>query len=560
VEMAIPFRSLRYGPGRDQIWGINFRRLMVAKNEFGTLVPVPASYGMPGVMRVSLAATLVGLQVPTGGKGLEIKPYALSSLTTDRTATPAASNEPHGDVGIDLKYSVTRGLTLDATYNTDFAQGEDDEQQVNLTRFSLFFPERRDFFLEGQGIFGFGGVRTTGTNAAASDVPVLFFSRQIGLFDGRPIPIRGGARLSGRTGRFSLGAVNIQTGGDERRNAVGTNFTVLRARRDIFTRSYIGLVATNRSQALSAPGSNQAVGVDSSLLLHREMVINSYYAITRTPGRSGGESSYRAQLDYPADRYGLQLEHVTVGRNFNPEVGFLRRRNFKRNFVQARFSPRPRGMNAVRKLVYQSSLDHVTDTAGRLETREAQAYFQTQFQNSDSASVEYTRTFEFLPSGFEISPGVVLPVGGYNYQGVNSIYVFGPHRPVSGTVSFNRGSFFSGDRTETAYTGRMEISNRLSLEPRISFNWVDLPEGMFSTRLIGTRVNMTFTPRMAFGALMQYNSSTGTAAANLRFHWEYQPGSDLFVVYNEGRDTLGPGFRDLQNRTFTIKLTRLFRF
>jgi len=560
VEMAIPFRSLRYLPGRDQVWGVNFRRIIIGRNELATLAPVPASYGNPGVMRVSLAATLVGLQASGTGVGLEIKPYALSSLTTDRTAAPPTSNDPAGDVGFDLKYNLTRGLTLDVTHNTDFAQAEDDEQQVNLTRFSQFFPERREFFLEGQGLYAFGGARTTGRNLGGQDTPMLFFSRRIGLTGGQPVPIPVGLRLNGRAGAYTIGAINIQTADDERIGAVDTNFTVLRIRRDILRRSTVGLIATNRSVSTSGTGSNQVVGLDAMLPLHREMTIHGYYAASRTPGRSGGEASYRTQFAYPADRYGLQVEHLTVGRNFNPEVGFVRRQDFRKNFAQVRFSPRPRGSEFIRKLTFQGSFDHITNTEGRLETRETKALFQSDFHAGDSASVEFTRTLEFIPDAFELQDGVVVPVGDYGFQGVSASLTLGPQRPLSGTITASRGGFYSGHRTDAGYTGRIELSPRLTLEPNVSVNWVDLDEGTFTTRLITTRASVTFTPRMALSALAQYNSRTDTVAVNVRYHWEYRPGSDFFVVFNEGRDTSIPGLRELQKRSFTIKLTRLLRF
>jgi hypothetical protein len=560
VEMAIPFRSLRYLPGRDQVWGVNFRRIIIGKNELATLAPVPASYGNPGVLRVSLAATLVGVQAPPTGTGLEIKPYALSSLTTNRAADPPTSNDLSGDAGFDVKYSLTRGLTLDFTYNTDFAQVEDDEQQVNLTRFSQFFPERREFFLEGQGLYAFGGARTAGRIVLNQEIPILFFSRSIGLNEGQPVTIPAGVRLGGRAGRYSLGAINIQTGDDDRTGARSTNFTVLRVKRDILSRSAIGLLATNRSVSLTAPGSNRVLGVDGSFPLHRELTIDTYYAMSRTPGLSGRNASYRVDFNYPADRYGVQVEHMTVEPNFNPEVGFVRRSDFRRNFALLRFSPRPVGNPLIRKLTFQGSFDHIANTAGRVDLRESKARFQSDFHSGDLASLEYTRTFEFIPEAFELGEGVTVPVGEYEFDDVALSLTLAPQRVVSGVVRARRGTFYSGTRTDASYTGRITMGSRVTLEPNVSVNWIDLREGSFTNRLFSTRVSVTFTPRMAIGTLAQYNSRDDSLAVNVRYTWEYRPGSDLFVVYSEGRDTSVPGRRELENRTFTIKLTRLLRF
>ncbi len=267
AEIAIPFKSLRYRAGDSQVWGINFRRSVRWKNELSYLTPIPASYGLAGISKVSEAATLVGIATPSGAKNLEIKPYAISTVTTDRTAEPAVSDDLGGELGFDVKYGLTRSLIADLTYNTDFAQVEDDEQQVNLTRFSLFFPEKREFFLEGQGIFTFGGAGQQGrpsggfrpgqSGGPPSNIPVVFFSRRIGLADGVGIPIRAGGRLTGRVGPYSIGVLDIQTGASEAAGAPSTNFSVVRLKRNFLRRSNVGVIMTHRSARVDADGSNQ---------------------------------------------------------------------------------------------------------------------------------------------------------------------------------------------------------------------------------------------------------------------------------------------------------------
>ena len=194
AEMAIPFKSIRYSEGREQRWNLNVRRILPSRNETTLLNPVPPSYGTFGVAFFSSAATLIGIEPPAKSRNLEIKPYAISDVTTNREVRPQVSNDLNGDVGVDVKYGLSRSLIFDGTYNTDFAQVEADEQQINLTRFSLLFPEKREFFLEGGGIFSFG--------KTGEDTPVLFFSRRIGLNDGRPVPIGGGGRLTGKVGNY----------------------------------------------------------------------------------------------------------------------------------------------------------------------------------------------------------------------------------------------------------------------------------------------------------------------------------------------------------------------
>jgi hypothetical protein len=561
LEIAIPFKSLRYPRGGAQIWGINVRRTVPRNEELDYLSLVPASYGRIGIWKFSSAATLVGLETPEQSLNLELKPYGISTLTTDRSATPALSNDVSGDVGFDVKYGLTKGLIADLTYNTDFAQVEVDEQQVNLTRFSLFFPEKRPFFLEGQDIFAFGGSGPTTSGQASGDTPILFFSRQIGLFSGRSVPILGGGRVTGRAGPYSVGLLNIQTDDDPLVAAPSTNFSVVRLKRNILGRSSVGLLATHRSEALDSAGSNTSYGLDGRFVFFSSFFIDTYYARTRTRGREGNDTSYRARVENNGDRYGFQAEHLRVGRDFNPEVGFLRRTDFRRSFGQLRFSPRHVSSDLVRKYTFETSLDFYTsDSTGAVETREARGEFEIQFENGERWRTEYSRTYELLTEPFEIGEGVAIPVGGYTFQTVRTTYTIGPQRRLAGTVALQAGSFFGGDRIEGSYRGRVQLSTRLGVEPGLTVNLIDLPQGRFTTKLVRARVIYTMTPRMFVEAMPQYSSASDAVTTNIRYRWEYQPGSDLFIVYTDTRDTRISGFPELVNRGVAIKLTRLVRF
>jgi hypothetical protein len=254
----------------------------------------------------------------------------------------------------------------------------------------------------------------------------------------------------------------------------------------------------------------------------------------------------------------MNLEHLSVGDAFNPEIGFLRRESFRRSYAQGRFSPRPRS-GPVRKVSGEGSLDYITDLDGRLESRDAQASTRVEFSRGGFWSTDYTRSYDLLKEPFEIAKGVFILPGAYSFQDIRSEYYLGPER-VSGRISGSRGSFYGGTRTEVGYNGRVEVSSQFSIEPRLTLNWIDLPVGRFTTRLVGSRVSFTVSTRMAVSALVQYNSSNAALSSNVRFRWEYQPGSDLFVVYSDGRETLGTRFPRLQNRSFVVKMTRLFRF
>ena len=560
IEAAIPFKSLRYRSEPNQIWGFNVRRFNRWKNEVSYLSPTPVSLGMRGIFNASSAAPVVGIETPPPARNLEIKPYVVGDLTSDLAVTPGVNNDFNGDIGIDVKYGLSQSLTADVTVNTDFAQVEADTQQVNLTRFSLFFPEKREFFLENQGTFAFGGTNPVGAQAVASDAPILFYSRRIGLDQGRTIPIDVGGRLTGRLGAFTLGAINIQT--REATPSPSTNFTVLRLKRDIFRRSSIGALFTGRSVSTRGPsGSNEAYGVDGNFAFYENLIINTFWAATRTPGLNDDAASYRAQLDYGADRYGLQVERLIVGDQFNPEVGFARRIGFERSFGAARFSPRPQSIASIRKLFWDGRFDYITDRDGVLETREAWGQFGIEFETSDRLDVSYARRYERLTTSFQIDPEVVIPIGGYSFQDLRAAIALGNQRRFSGTVAVQHGSFYSGDKTSIDFTGaRLEITPQFSLEPSLSWNRVDLAEGRFTTQVGTARVTYTVTPLMFVSALFQYNSSADALSTNLRLRWEYLPGSELFVVYNEQRDTLARRFPDIENRALIIKVNRLFRF
>ena len=565
-EMAIPFKSLRYQGQGAQIWGVNFLRVVRWKNELSHITRVPAAWAQRGIYKASSYATLVGVTPGAASRTLELKPYVTGAIRTDNVGTPRRANDPGGDVGADAKVGLTKSLTADFSYNTDFAQVEDDEQQVNLTRFSVFFPEKREFFLEGQGIFQFGGVSTrvtpgalTGGNQGPGDTPVVFFSRRIGLNGNRPVPILAGGRVTGRAGKYSIGAIDIQTGASDDGVSHATNFSVLRVRRDLLRRGSIGVLATNRDVRTTGAGSNQVVGVDAGLAFRNSWTMDGAYVRSQSSRAGGDGTSYWGRVDFAVDRYGVQYEHLFVGPGFSPDIGFLRRLDFRRNFGQVRFSPRLR-RSPLRQIHNEASLDYVTSPAGRLETRVLELSTRGDFRRGDAFEVKYLRDYEYLVRPFQVATGVTIPVGGYTFQEVQSSFTIGPQRPVAGRVGFTRGQFFDGDRTEVSYSGRVEAGASLMFEPAVSVNWVDLPHGTFRNTVARTRTTFTLSSRSFIGALVQYASASHTVSANVRFRWEYQPGSDLFVVYSEGRDTDPRGLPALQNRGIIVKFTRLFRF
>ena len=557
VEMVIPFKSLRYRGSGPQTWGINARRVVLWKNESSMLSQVPAAYA-GGWTQMAVAGTLVGLETPAQALNLELKPYAVSSLTTDRAARLPFDNDLTSSAGFDAKYGITRGLTADLTVNTDFAQVEEDLQQVNLTRFDLFYPEKREFFLEGQGIFDFGG--QAGFSARTATVPIMFFSRRIGLTNGQSIPVLAGGRLTGKAGAFDVGGLMIATDDKPSAGAVKTTFAAARVRRNVLRRSSVGVIATSRSPA-GFERSAATAGADADLRFYENVQANLYWARTSTPGQRGDDVSYRTRFLYGGDRYGVELDRVSIGANFNPEVGFVRRGDVAMNYGLARFSPRLRRGGLVRQLTWQGEIDYNTNAdGGVLEDRSLAGRFGVEFNSSDQISITATRQYETLPLDFPIARGVVVPAGAYTYQLVEGAYTLAQHRLFSGNASASYGSFYGGTRASAGYNGRVGFSPHFALEPNVTVNWVRLPYGDFTARLIGTRVVVSPSPRLAFSSLTQVNSSTRTVTSSVRMRWEYTPGSDLYVVFSDGRGTSAAGLPGLQNRSFAIKATRLFRF
>ena len=569
IEIAIPFKSIRYNSGSGQTWGIQMRRAIRRKNEWAHLTPLPTVMGgSQGFFRISAAATLVGLELPPASRNIELKPYGITRVTSDRIVTPSFNNKKEADIGIDAKYGITANLTADLTYNTDFAQVEVDEQQVNLTRFSLQFPEKREFFLEGRGIFSFAQFPTTGSggggggNSSTSTTPVFFYSRRIGLNSGRVIPIDAGGRLTGKVGKFSLGLLNIETADDSLSKTPQTNFTVLRVKRDIFRRSAVGAMATNRTQsATTRDGSNQAYGVDGVFNFFGNLTMGGYYAQTKTTGVTGDESSYQAHAEYAPDLYGAQFEFVKVGDAYNPEVGFLRRRNFDRTFGELRYSPRPKRLG-IRQVTTTASVEYIQgSTSGRMESRQQTGRINVERENSDQVSIEGGTNYEYLPSAFNVARGVNIPVGGYSFNDFTARYSFGQQRRMSGNVQYQGGQFYNGHIQAFTVSGaRVSVTTPLSVEPSVSINHVTLPVGEFTTTVLRARSDYAFSPRMFASGLVQYSSNDRVFSSNLRFRWEYRPGSELFVVYTDERDTSLTGYPFLKNRAFVVKVNRLLRF
>jgi hypothetical protein len=353
----------------------------------------------------------------------------------------------------------------------------------------------------------------------------------------------------------------METRQDDAAGVPATNFSVVRLKRDVLRRSSIGVIATGRSRSQTLSGSNQTFGVDGTFAFFANLSFTTYWARTRSSGDSGDQDSYRAQMDYAGDRYGLQLERLSVDRLFNPEVGFVRRADMRKNYALARFSPRSRRFKTVRKFSNIGQFTYVQDSARRLSSRIADYEYAFEYQNSDRLSVGVNDDYELLPAPFTVFPGVVIPAGSYEFAVGRLGYNLGQQRPVSGNLLLERGEFYDGTRTGvTLSSGRINLSARLSVEPNVILNWIDLPTRSFTSKLIGSRITYTLTPLLFVSALVQYNNATNAVSTNARLRWEYRPGSELFIVFNDEHNTAVPaGVPGLQTRAFIVKVNRFFR-
>ena len=521
----------------------------------------PGGAGAPrGISKVSSAATLVGIEAPSGSLNLELKPYVIARRRRP-TSTPSRAFEQRLGRRLRRRRQVRRSrrsLTADLTYNTDFAQVEDDEQQVNLTRFSLFFPEKREFFLEGTGIFDFGSALLA--DEAPDLRPVVFFSRRIGLSELGPVPIRAGGRVTGKTGPYGVGTLYIQTDEDGATQSPRTSFATLRVKRDVLRRGTVGVIGTRRSPATSGEGVNEVLGADAQLKFFTYLWIEGYYAATRTGGRRGDGDSHQLRVNYRGDLYGLDLEHLVVGEDFNTDIGFVPRPGIERRRAQARFSPRPQAWKDVRKIGLTAELDYITDRHGRLETRDAELRFDLELENSDALSATYARHFEFLPEDFPITADVVIPSGEYRFDEARLTYELGGQRKISGFLSAATGGFYDGTRTSAGYTGRVGLTRASSSSRAFSSTGSTCPPGPSppsstaaasatpSRRGCSSRRSCSTTPRPV------PSTPTCAGAGSTR-----RAATCSSSTRTEG--TRPPRvFPTVRNQTFVVKLTKLFRF
>ncbi len=552
AEIEIPFRTLNFDP-QAEAWGANFQRTVRRKNEESFW----SGWGLnQGLFSLPAAGRLEGIRDVSQGMGLDIKPYLIGSYANSPGSDMPSTYD--GDAGLDFFYNLTPQLKANFTFNTDFAQTEVDDRQVNLTRFRLFFPEKRDFFLEGAGNFDFS--RDPAGNLSA------FFSRRIGLTEnGQPQKIDYGGKLTGRADEFDLGFLQVRTARDGA--AAGEDFTVLRTKRNFFNESYAGLIYTRRATRESNLPDRHTIGADVQIATSRfrgseNLRFVGYYMKTPNAAIEGDNSAYGARVDYPNDLWVANVFYRVIQRNAAPAVGFVDGNDYRKLTPRVLFRPRTTNNRWVRQVGVGVRADLFTDdTDGRWAERSYHfTLMDVSFHSGDRVHVVVSRLYENLVQDFRIGAGIILPAGSEHSYARYAIGVStAPRRKISGVADTTFGTFYSGHRRGLSVALNMRPRSGLFAALGASFNRVELAEGNFSTKTLRGIVNLQFSPFISISNNVQYDSVSRVLGWQLRFRWILKPGNDIYLVWLNNALDSGDGLTTL-DRSLATKLVYTHRF
>lgn len=558
MEVSIPFRQLRFPKGETVDFGLMLSRMINRKNERVIWPPIGLEFGGQwGVISaVSQYGVLRGLRNIRRGKNIEIKPYVITGVqqTREDYNVKDIPSTFERDIGIDFKYGITSNVTLDLTVNTDFAQVEADNVQLNLTRFSLFFPEKREFFLERSGLFEHGNPRSTQT----------FFSRRIGLRD----QVLTGARATGQFGRLSIGLLDIETG-DEMGDTFGsksTNNLVTRLRTSLSSRATVGAILTN----YAAPDrTNRAIGMDAQYRFWSASEFEAWYTRVTDDGPIENDEAGHASLTLMNDKYGVEASFTSVGENFHPALGFVRRRDMRRFAGEAQYTPIVSfdALPFIRQFTFQSEYEYIASQKGELQSQEFEVSAGAAFNRRDNIALEYSREFERLLVPFYIRPNARIPLGDYTFSRFVLEGRTDSSRRLFGSAGTSVGAFFNGNRTDLEFQVGFRQSRHLQIEAGVGYSRIDLPveNGRFDATTLSMELLGAVNRKIFATALVQYDNFTRDLQANIRVDWIHTPGSDLFFVFNtayhfaNSNEVFFDPHRDyiLTNRAAVAKLTYL---
>ncbi|HEX7484896.1 MAG TPA: DUF5916 domain-containing protein [Vicinamibacterales bacterium] len=521
AEIGVPFKTLRFKPGQT-VWGLNVERLIKRRNESDRwATPLRDSW----VTNLDQAGRLEGIEGIHQGRGLDIRPYLSGG---------EENSDGKVQAGIDVFKNLTPNMNASVTVNTDFAETEADARQINLTRFPLFFPEKRAFFLEGAGVFDV---------AATNEESVLpFFTRRIGLLRGREVPVLVGTKIVGRQSDYNIGVLDVQTrgvddfGGDGQR-LESQNLLAARVSRNIFRQSWIGAIVTHGNP--DGTGRNTLVGADIRLAtstFHGNKNLSGSFFVLRTDDEASGTSDYSfgGNIDYPNDLWNCSFGWRQIGDNFRPALGFVPRRGIRRLSPGFSFRPRP-GRFGIRQLSFDAQPVWVSDLHNVVQSWEVYSSpFHAEFESGDQVEFNAMPQYERLAEPFEIADGVVIPVGGYrmNRWGVQAETA--DKRPVVVQAEYSWGEFYSGARRDVQLEITFKPSTHIQAAVQFERNDVSLREGDFSAQVLTLRADYNFSPNVSWANLVQYDSESRLLGVQSRFRWILKPGNDLFLVVNRG--------------------------
>jgi hypothetical protein len=552
AEISIPFRTLKFTANNVQTWGVNFHRGLRSnvRNEDSYWAPLQRIYNL---QRVSQAGTLEGLEGIKPGSNLRLKPYITSSL-----AQNGVTDTHHGDAdfGFDAKYGITSGLTWDFTYNTDFSQVEADEQQINLSRFSLFFPEKREFFLENSGIFKFAGGEVGGAaggrpNGLANDT--FFFSRSIGLSSsGNAVPILGGTRLTGRAGPYEIGLMNIE----QRSNGAtgATNFAIGRVKTNIMKNSDIGAMVMNK-EVKDSSAFNRIYGADANFRFGQFTTFNASVAKSSAPGVDSRDLESKLAFAYIDRVWSIRNSYVNIQDNFTNEMGYVPRRGIQRIISDIRPAFKIRALEKVfRNVSPHAVVDYIMDGKGTTDTKLVDWHLAFNFQNGAWTEMGRNDSVEVLTKPFKLNSSTTIPAGVYRFPEWFISARPDPSRSIQPTGRIGAGKFYDGYKHNYSIGATWRANYKMNSSFTFTRNAISLPNNnRFRTNLLQTRFNYSFSTAVFLNALVQYNSDAKQWSTNVRFNIIHRPLSDIFLVYNERRSSVAP--HDMLDRAIIAKMT-----
>jgi hypothetical protein len=522
AEIAIPFKTLNFHPDQT-VWGLKLQRAIQHKTESAFW---PVANINTYEYQVSDAGDLTGLEGISQGIGLDIRPFALADIEQKHDEAVRFD----GDIGLDLFYQLTPGLKGILTINTDFAQTEVDDRQINLTRFQLFFPEKRDFFLDGSHYFKFA-VEAEDENPKAGQL-IPFFSRRIGLSEaGKPIPIIGGIKLTGQSGRWNIGVLDVV----DDREAGRQNFAVARISHNLGAQSAFGMIGTSGNA--TGPQNSTLFGGDlklatSSFQGDKNLALVLYALKSHTDSLSGRDLAFGVDFNYPNDFLFFRLGYMEIGDAFNAGVGFVPRSAIRNSYGEIGLGPRPKRWNLM-QLIVKSDFDYITDLNNRLLTREIEfTPFSLRMLSGETAEFELSQQFEHIDEDFNIYDSHIIPKGSYEFFRKELRLATAQRRSLWAAAGYEWGPFWNGRLNLFAITAGYKISVPLSLTIAFEQNKVILPDGAFLTRIYRANVDILFSPDIALRNYFQYDSESREIGWQSRFRWIFTPGNELIFVFN----------------------------